>query len=349
MNKHRFEDSRGDRSQKKVPKNGSFFAEIGRFFDSIAEVLIGQAKAAEENPHPMSATRRIQPIKKRQDLIAGIESCIQHLTKLKNELLVEFGSSCSQFVSKSIDPMIQHAEELIVRLSKAENSASLEEEAIRSVGLYSEFNDEKKLRRKIINEAVHTSRDAIEKDCQVLRNYQHHAHLSHKNVTDEQLNLLEEKLEPVVQQFHSLHLTKFVSEDIRGFFIWKSQIDEQRAELLERGFQLIDFYFSTLPGVTKKADSSSDQDIANLSEELSSLTDLEQRVLNLMYILDENEGFTPDEFNEMSQRLHSLKKEAEFLKNSTDSDQHKAFQSLEEALTNTESIFREKKQEQQEK
>src|SRR6185295_6865700 len=128
--------------------------------------------------------------------------------------------------------MIRHASEIVKDLSIKEGvpdaSSSIFKQAVRSVGLYSEFRDEKKLRRKIINEAIQTSRETIEKDCQILRHYEHHAATGLEKVSEEFLYSLQIKLEPVFHEFYELQVSKFVTDNLRDFFLWKSNIDERR-------------------------------------------------------------------------------------------------------------------------
>jgi len=241
MNKRQFEDNQADNAPKEKEEKRHFFSDLSAFFDSVTSMLSELGGGDRELPPPITATQTVRPLKKHTHLVHGAEGCKEHLTKLKEALKMEFGVSCSQFIAKSIDPMLRHIDAIIMRLQNSDGSPSLEEEAIRSVGLYSEFKDERKMRRKIVAEAVQASQEAITKDCQILINYQHHAERTHPHIGNA---LLMQSLEPLFQAFHELHQTYFESEDIRAFFIWKSSIDERRAELSEKGFQLIDAYFA---------------------------------------------------------------------------------------------------------
>lgn len=235
MDQSQLPDNKGD---KESEGKRSFLSDFSAFFDSLVSMLVGlggRAPAA-AIPTPIQA-RVIRPIKKRTDLLKGAEGCLTHMRVLKVQLLQEFGTSCNQFIVKSIDPMLQHIETLIKRLRDREDSTTLEEEAIRSVGLYSEFQDEKKLHRKIIAEAVHASYEAIDKDCQILANYLQQAERTHKNQA-------EHLLEAILSDFRELRRQAFTGADIRALFIWKSALDQKRAELSENGFQLIDSHFS---------------------------------------------------------------------------------------------------------
>ena len=122
--------------------------------------------------------RRVSAQGQIEKTVKNAAAIANSLSLLKERLLVEFGQSSHSFIAKAIDPMVQHAHKIIAELCpggaapESGIDSNVLGKAIEAVGLYAQFNDEKKLRKKIVHETVNATHRAIEKDCQILSNYQ---------------------------------------------------------------------------------------------------------------------------------------------------------------------------------
>src|SRR5205085_11711951 len=133
------------------------------------------------------------------------------IDELKKRLVNEYGGSVSSFIIKSIEPMISQARRLIEDLSnpnqKSEGFQDLLQQAVISVELYSQFSDETKLIRKIIQEAHQFTRNSIDKDIEVLANYKRQA-LEDSSLSsgekEEQSSKLALFLDPVINELRGI-------------------------------------------------------------------------------------------------------------------------------------------------
>ena len=345
--------------KEKAEKNGgeqSLFSRISRFFGFIAKEAGEGMLSSDPVPTFFKEAHVIYPIRKTRELVEAADRVIKSLMHVKEELSKEFGPMASQFIMKSIDPMIAHASEIAKDLSEKEGSpfasSTIFQQALRSVGLYSELSNEKKLRRKIVNEAIQAIREAIEKDCQILRRYEHYAEDDLEGITDEFLHNLNRKLEPVFHEFHLLQLAKFTSDDLREFFLWKSQIDDRRAGLLELGLTTIDSHFSSLKSGRHRTEeedeephflpqfSAVEKDIIDSSHDLATIANLEERALQFSELIQDMTSFSPESFLQLDQLLANLKEETKQLKMASHPSTYDSFKALHEALHRAEKMLR---------
>ena len=314
-------------------KHDLLFSELSRLFNDIAEVVTEQAKAQEGSKNRLSLkdTHEIARYKRKEELLKNAETIANNLELFKEELAKDFGIASYAFVAKFIDPMIEHALELIKELSSKSVAHSklpkLYEQAVQSVELYSQFRDEKKLKRKIILDAIQSTKQAIEKDCEILAHYEHHAFQEMKLDVAESAKfttILEEKLKPIFLEFQLLKESEIDTFDLKEFFIWKSNIDEKRAALTELGFLTIDSIFTAKS--SSKALSEFDDDefseddwrvlsvieknIINTSAQLASLTTLEEKAIKLFEILEDEAVFQAETFLEIEELLAEIKERA---------------------------------------
>jgi len=219
----------------------SLFVEFGRLFREIAHVLKESPKAAElKAEHTAFAHPRIS------ELLEKAEKIALDLQKFKEELFREYGTASYNFVSKSIDPMIDGAFRLIEEFranTQKKGPDELFARAVASAQLYTQFGDEKKLLRRIIQEGISAMRLAIDRDIQLLRHYQHHSAQELDPERQLDLETLDAELEPCLAKFHALALEKVPTGNLKEFFLWKAHVDEKRSALAEEGFLIIDTYF----------------------------------------------------------------------------------------------------------
>ncbi len=231
------------------------------------------------------------------------------LSQLKAHLLAEFGDSSHGFISRSIDPMIAHVTRLAKDIQLTTSShelRSLLDTAIDSVSLYNQFNSEKKLKKKIIQEAVSATHHAIIKDCEILQNYKAHLLQDEILFTSDQDTiepLITQKLAPIFTEFSKLLDSEFASEDLHELFLWKTHIDTQRGALTELGLITIDsiLHRPTHLHIEDQAEETTSQ--------MSEIKKMEDKAYTLLQLLEQEDNFNPQVFAETSQLLADLQEE----------------------------------------
>jgi|GEM_PF-2948501 len=225
--------------QPEEPKKG-IFSELSSLFRSFSK-LITDSTVVGHHPGGHSIV-----LAKRDDLVANAHKMAEDLTKLKNDFFKEFGAPFYSVISKTLAPVIEQAKALGHELQKQKEGGQIQtdfaHQAIQSTEIWLQFCDEKKLKKKIISDAIQATRSVIEKDMQVLRHYQIHALQDADLASDEFISRLEVSLEPIFQQFHELVLSKITTDDLRQFFHLRAAIDEKRSVLTEQGLHIIDHF-----------------------------------------------------------------------------------------------------------
>jgi hypothetical protein len=234
--KHELQEKIHYAEQKKT-----LFSEMSRLFHSFSQLLKEHAKTTTIKEAHVEAHD-----KKLEDMLTHAQNIAQGLSKLKEELFHEVGDVSYNYVAKSLDPIIDQAMRIIEDFregKKATNTQDVLNRAIYTAQLYSQFRDEKKLRRKIIKESIGVLRSAIEKDSHVLHRYYNGALESSKSATPEIIDKVKRQLEPIFHGFQELLLSKIDTDDLKEFFLWKAKVDHKRAELIESGLSIIDSLF----------------------------------------------------------------------------------------------------------
>lgn len=311
----REEETSGE--QKKAKK--TLFSELSHLFRAIAELVTEEAKGASIKGVHATAVHR-----KTKELLGAAERVAKGLQLFKEELLRDFGSASHAFILKSIDPMITEAFHVIEELSSEEKKSSdIRAKAVQAAQLFSQFSDEKKLRRKIMAESIRATHCAIEKDCQMLRHYQYHTleEMSLPQLTD--IRELEKKLEPIFNEFAELALKRVATDDLRQFFMWKSHIDERRGVLVELALLTIDAALKKKAHIDSSEEEKKEEALYSEIEgnavegfkELSILNAIEERALKLFEILTSRVTFNQKTYLELEQLLEELKREAKGFEN----------------------------------
>jgi len=259
------------------------------------------------------------------------------LNLLKERLLIEFGQSSHSFIAKTIDPMVLHVKKIVeeltarqqLKLDSIEGEDALKK-AIDSVSLYTQFSDEKKLRKKIVHETVQAVRRAIEKDCEILKNYELYFLQNEVVLTqdrDQIEELLKRKLEAIFHEFAKLQQQEYQDDDLRKLFLWKSQIDMQRGALTELGLFTVDsiLHHSTqIPTDTEEPTVISQQKI--MVEELVDKAQI------LLHLAESGAHFDLVVFKEMDQLLVELKGQARRIEPTVAEEFQDVFESVQDTI-----------------
>ncbi|MDB6080736.1 MAG: hypothetical protein JWO53_8 [Chlamydiia bacterium] len=300
-------------TEKSGQKGKTLFSELSRLFRAIGQVVTEQAKSV-----PLKGVHAVSVRRKTKDLLQDAQKAADGLQLFKDKLTAEFGTAASAFISKSIDPMIKSALRMIDELSDEHaDPSSMYAKAIQSAQLYSQFSDEGKLRRKIISESINATRKAIEKDCQILRNYQHHAFQELSSPESSVVSTLEKKLAPIFNEFTSLATTSTQTNDLREFFLWQSEIDERRTTLTELGLLFIDVVIAKVETVSQDVHETEEEQ-SPIDRELTALLILEERAFKLFQILDHTKIITSETLTEVSVLLSDLTVEVRSYENRKD-------------------------------
>src|SRR5438105_2956133 len=100
----------GNEKEKKT-----LFSELGRLFGSIAEVIGKEVK--HDKIVSLQQAHRVSANKKIRNLLIDAKAVVNNLQAFKEQLIQEFGNASYNFITKSIDPIIEHALLLIEELS----------------------------------------------------------------------------------------------------------------------------------------------------------------------------------------------------------------------------------------
>jgi hypothetical protein len=235
----------------------SVFTHVGNFFGWLGELITEQARidAQREEAKPSSDILREITLQqqKTSEVIENAETICAHLDEIKQRLNQEFGATASCFIAKCIDPMIDHARYLTKALKEPSREQGhlkdLLSQAIESVELYSQFSDERKLKKRIVHTAQGLIRQSIDKDLEVLANYKLDAikKSGWKNSEREQKEFqLDGYLYPILSELIGMGQSQHVTDDLHAFFVWKSTVDDRRNSLVELGLLTVDAMTNTL-------------------------------------------------------------------------------------------------------
>lgn len=316
----------------------SIFNRVNNFFGWLGQLINEQAQLdahLEDVPHPpLKTVHQIsKSLQTTSEVIANAERICENLEEVKKRLTCEFGASASSFISKCIDPMIEHARALIYALNNADHEANptngVLEQAIESVELYSQFRDEKKLKKKIVQIAQGFIKQSIDKDMEVLANYKSQA-LNHCKLSDLERQEAEFHLDrflyPIVSELLGMAESRVETDDLHAFFVWKTNVDERRNSLVELGLLTIDAIKGDKDSGMYITDEEGDEivleepfsdlvkhKIEDSSLAMSFLATLEDRVHDIANRLEVADPEDSQYVDEVSQLLEYLKVDAERL------------------------------------
>ncbi len=297
---------------------------------------------------------------------------IENLELCKAKMLADETLRPNAFIEKSIDPLIAEVTAFIEELQKQKNEVKGDidffEKAIRSVETYSQFDDENSLCYHIINELILSAQQAVDKDCQILRNYVQH---SMETIKDEHKTsyseLIDKKLLPIFEEFEQLRGIKksdrddLSHDDVRDVLLWRAGLDDKRAILTELGLFIIDATHPTktwpllteaLVQTQELANSSqSSEEMGDAEDKLTSvpatqqtefLTTLKEYAVKLFELLEGIISFRLEIFREIEKLLIHLKSQAALFEDTTNDTL--LFANLLEWIKKTERLLEHKQQ-----
>ncbi len=349
----------------------SVFAQVGNFFGWLGELITEQARLdakKEEKVLPLHLKREIiLQQQKTSEVIKNAETICTHLDEIKQKLIQEFGSSASCFISKCIDPMIDHARYLTSTLKEpppeVKNLSNILSQAIESVELYSQFSDEKKLKKRIVQVAQGLIKQSIDKDLEVLSNYKMNAIKNSKWAEDEKQELefsLDGYLYPIISELLGMSESRHETDDLHAFFVWKSSVDDRRNSLVELGLLQIDALTNT--GQTTPLVKLDDEDddipleepfpqlvkhqLENLSLAMSYISTLEDRVSDVFSRIENLHFQDGNAIDAVEGLIEYLKVDLERFSRISIHTKHvlDSFKSLKDSIKHAEGLLVQKKQ-----
>lgn len=254
------------------------------FLDWVGGIIMaGGLAGSGEQVLPLTALHDVS-LRQQQskEVVETAKKVCDDLEEVKKRLSLEFGKKAVAFISKCIDPMIFHARELINDLSREQpkegSFSDLLAQAIESVELYSQFSDESRLKRKIVQDAQGFIRQSIEKDMEMVENYKQQAFDNSKSVDEERQErekLVDRFLYPILAELKGMANSKVETDDLHAFFIWKTSVDDRRNALIELAFLTTD-------GIVKENGAKS---TLEPEDELLEISDVDQKLQEYAYIL----------------------------------------------------------------
>lgn len=360
-----------DSGQESQPGDakGSVFSHVSNFFGWLGELVTEQARIdaqKEEAKPPLHILREITlQQQKTSEVIENAETICLHLDEIKQRLNQEFGSTASGFISKCIDPMIDHARHLTHALKEPVPQEvhlnNLLNQAIESVELYSQFSDEKKLKKRIVHVAQGLIKQSIDKDLEVIANYKKQAMIKSgwKNHEYQEREFqLDGYLYPIISELIGMGESKQITDDLHAFFVWKSNVDDRRNSLLELGFLTIDaMTHQEAPIMLVESDEEGEivleepfsdlvkHSLENSSFSMSFLASLEDRVNDIFRKIDDVHFADTESLDVVEQLLEYLKIDAErFVQISTHTKRVlDSFKSIKESIRHAEHLIAAKK------
>ncbi|MCE5293593.1 MAG: hypothetical protein LLF94_03130 [Chlamydiales bacterium] len=350
----------------------SVFAHVGSFFGWLGDLIGEQAQIEahkEDVAHPFHKVREItQQPQKTGEVIKNAETICLHLDEIKQKITEEFGAASSCFIAKCIDPMIDHARYLTRVLKEPpikeeSHQNSLLSQAIESVELYSQFSDEKKLKKRIVQVAQGLIKQSIDKDLEILANYKLDA-ISNSNwkpnEKEEKEFQLDGYLYPIIAELLGMAESKAETEDLHAFFVWKTNVDDRRNSLVELGLLTVDAMTNTTDTAHIVRYDDEDDEIVleepfndlvkhqleNTSISMTFISTLEDRVSDIYTRIEDLHFQDASSIDLVEQLLEYLKVDAErFVQISTHTKNIlDSFKSIREDILKAEHLLSQKKQ-----
>lgn len=355
------------RQNEEGEKNASIIAHVNNFFGWLGDLITEQARIdalVEPSPPPIQTAHHVSRVlQKTSEVIANAEKICNNLEDVKTRLSLEFGVTAATFISKCIDPMIDHARQLIKALHSSDhtNGSKVIDQAIESVELYAQFSDEKKLYRKIVQNAQSVIKQSIDKDIEILANYKQQALDASDSAEQEKAECefqLDRFLYPIVSELLGMAESNLITDDLHAFFVWKSNVDERRNSLVELGLLTID----SLRGSSRTPDIITDeegeeipideplsdifkQQLEESSLAMSFLSSLEDRVNQVFTRLELIEFEDEQSLDEITALLEYLKVDTDRLAKLSSHTKHVVdnFKALKESILSAEALVNRRK------
>lgn len=251
-----------------------------------------------------------------QDLQKTANSVLTQLRTIKDELRNEIDQDIFSYVEEIIDPIIKE----VSRLHKSmEQPASMRHQAKTYqrysqwidkaklwVQICSKVNDKEAIVKAIIRYTIDDFLMVIDRDIQVINDYQEHM-LDALAVEEEEKIALAERLgtrlEPYLRGLNDLR-TKPKELPLKEIALWKAQVDKRREKYFDAALHAIDKIINdTIP------DSSGPEEHEHLVDVLSQLVYLEHEAPNLYDEIFMSVNLSVEKINIFESRLLLLDQE----------------------------------------
>ena len=249
-----------------------------------------------------------------QDLQKTANSVVKQLHTIKDKLKNEIDQELFSHVQEIIDPIIKEVSRLnksigqptsVVHQAKAyQRFSQWIEKAKLWIQFCSKTNDKEAILKAIIRYIVEDFLEVIDRDIQVINDYQNHMLDALAVEEEEKLTVLKNlNLEPYLQGLRSLQ-TKPNELSLHEIALWKAQVDKRREKYFDEALHTIDKVInSVIP------DSSGEEEQEHLVDVLSQIVYLEREVPQLCDEIDRDMNPAPDKRIAFESRLSLFEQE----------------------------------------
>lgn len=250
------------------------------------------------------------------DLQTTANSVLKQLRVIKDELKNEIEPEIFSYVEEVVDPIIKEVSRLhksmeqpgsIMHQAKTyQRYSQWIEKAKLWIQICSKVNDKEAILKAIIRYTVDDFLEVINRDMQVINDYQEHMLEALAVDEDEKIALaqrLELRLDPYLRGLNDLR-TKPRELPLQDIALWKAQVDKRREKYFDGALHAIDKVINdTIP------DTSGEEEHEHLVDVFSQIIYLEHEAPSLYDEIYLAKSPTPEEMNIFESRLTMLEEE----------------------------------------
>ena len=280
---------------------------LNRFVDRIRSTFQKFQNKPSQDP---------QLIGRIQDLQRTAFTVMQELEVIKNELKKEIDAETFSYVEEVIDPITREVSRLNKSLEQPgtvtyhakayQRYSQWIEKAKLWIQICSKSKDREGVLKAIIRYTIDEFLEVIDRDLQVLNDYQEHMLDALAVDEEEKIALaqrLEVRLEPYIKGLNDLH-QRPKDLSLQEIAIWKSQVDKRREKYFDASLHAIDKIINqSMP------DTSSDSEQEHLVDVLSQIVYLEHECPTLYDEIYLAKKLSQSQIDSLSSRLISLEQE----------------------------------------
>lgn len=258
----------------------------------------------------------IQLVGRIRDLQRTANSVLEQLCKIKDDLKSQIDPKTFSYVEEIIEPVIKEVSRLhktieqpgsIIHQAKTyQRYSQWIEKAKLWVQICSKASDKEALIKAIIRYTIEDFLEVIDRDIQVINDYQEHM-LEALAVEDEEKIILAQTLETQLQPYlKSLSDLRAKPRDLplHEIALWKAHVDKRREKYFDAALHMIDKMInSTIP------DTSGHNEHEHLAEVLSQIVYLENEAPKLYDEIDMSEDVSGSQIKIFESRLITLEQE----------------------------------------
>lgn len=258
----------------------------------------------------------IQLVGRIRDLQKTANVVLEQLCTIKGDLRKEIDSATFSYVEEIIDPIIKEVSRLnkaidqpgsIIHQAKTyQRYSQWIEKAKLWVQICSKTNNKEGIIKAIIRYTVEDFLEVIDRDIQVINDYQEHMLEALAVADEEKINLaqyLEVHLKPYLKGLSDLR-TKPRDLPLHEIAVWKAHVDKRREKYFDAALHAIDKAINTtIP------DTSGQNEHEHLVDVLSQITYLEQEVPKLYDEIEMSKNPSNRQINIFDSRLTTIEQE----------------------------------------